>query len=114
VATGKSRRGLEHLLDAHDLRRFFVTPQVADDHPSKPHPSMLWQALSETGVAPGDAVMLGDTEFDMTMAGAAGVPALGVGWGYHPPEALRASGAVDVLAEYADLSPALTTIWRQA
>lgn len=114
VATGKSRRGLEHLLEAHNLRRFFVTTQVADDHPSKPHPSMLWQALSETGVAAGNAVMLGDTEFDMNMAGAAGVSALGVGWGYHPPDALRASGARDVLAGFADLSPALDTIWRQA
>lgn len=114
VATGKSRRGLEHLLDAHDLRRFFVTTQVADDHPSKPHPSMLWQALSETGVAAGDAVMLGDTEFDMNMAGAAGVHALGVGWGYHPADALRATGALDVLAGFADLSPALDTLWRQA
>jgi len=39
VATGKSRRGLDTLLLAHGLARRFVTTQVSDDHPSKPHPS---------------------------------------------------------------------------
>lgn len=40
VATGKARRGLDHALDAHDLRRLFVTTQTADDAPSKPHPEI--------------------------------------------------------------------------
>ena len=47
VATGKSRRGLDKLLEAHDLHRFFITQQVSDHHPSKPHPSMLMAAMSE-------------------------------------------------------------------
>lgn len=113
VATGKSRRGLEHLLDCHDLRPFFITSQVADDHPSKPHPSMLWQAMAETGVDAAQAVMLGDTGFDMEMARAAGVTPLGVGWGYHAPARLRDHGAVEVLADFAELPTALETIWRQ-
>ena len=41
VATGKSRRGLDALLDGHGLRQHFVTLQAADHHPSKPHPAML-------------------------------------------------------------------------
>ena len=49
VATGKARRGLSHALAAHDLGGFFQTLQTADDHPSKPHPSMLLRALAETG-----------------------------------------------------------------
>jgi phosphoglycolate phosphatase len=89
VATGKSRRGLDELLKAHGLTDIFVTRQVADDHPSKPHPSMVLTCLAETGVEPGDAVMIGDTSYDMQMAGAAGVAAIGVGWGYHPAETLR-------------------------
>jgi phosphoglycolate phosphatase len=46
VATGKSRRGLDGLLDGHELKGYFVTQQVADHHPSKPHPSMLKTAMS--------------------------------------------------------------------
>ncbi|MEC3861433.1 HAD-IA family hydrolase [Mesobacterium sp. TK19101] len=94
VATGKSRRGLEALLDARDLRRYFITTQVADDHPSKPHPSMLLTALSETGVAAGDAVMIGDTSYDIDMGHAAGMVAIGVTWGYHPASQLRHAHAL--------------------
>ena len=49
VATGKARRGLDHILAAHGLGPLFATTQTADDHPSKPHPSMLLAALAETG-----------------------------------------------------------------
>ena len=57
IATGKSRRGLTHLVEAHDLGRYFATTQVADSHPSKPHPSMIHACLSETGVEPEHAVI---------------------------------------------------------
>ncbi|MEM9395300.1 MAG: HAD-IA family hydrolase [Pseudomonadota bacterium] len=112
VATGKSMRGLKHLFDAYDLARFFVTIQVADNHPSKPHPSMVLAALSETGVDAKDAVILGDTSFDMEMGKAGGVHRLGVAWGYHDPNALREAGATRVLESYAELLPALDQIWR--
>lgn len=88
IATGKSRRGLTALLDGLDMASRFVSTQVADDHPSKPNPSMLLTALSETGMAPEQAVMIGDTEFDMDMARAARIRPIGVSWGYHTPDAL--------------------------
>lgn len=112
IATGKSRRGLDRVLDAHGLRDRFVTTQVADDHPSKPHPSMLHAALRETGA--GRAVMVGDTTFDMDMAANAGLPGLGVAWGYHPAQALVASGAVQVLTGFAELPAALDALWVPA
>lgn len=114
VATGKSRRGLDHMLRAHDLADFFVTAQVADDHPSKPHPSMLMAALRETGVAPGQAVMVGDTSYDMEMARNAGMPAIGVAWGYHAAESLRHAGAALVIDHFAALGPALTELQEAA
>lgn len=92
VATGKTRRGLEHLLDMLDLRRYFVTTQVADDHPSKPHPAMLEAALAGAGCSAGDAVMIGDTVFDLEMGKAAGVATIAVTWGYHADAALAACG----------------------
>ncbi len=96
VATGKSDRGLEHCLASHGLSRHFVTLQTADRHPSKPHPAMLEAALFEAGAMPQNAVMIGDTAYDMVMAVNAGVRALGVDWGYHTPEELADAGAVAV------------------
>jgi phosphoglycolate phosphatase len=104
VATGKSMRGLRHVLATHNLTGHFVTLQTADAHPSKPHPSMIEAALAETGVDRADAVMIGDTSFDMLMAQAAGVRALGVGWGYHPSEELFAAGAASVARDSAELA----------
>ena len=96
VATGKSDRGLYACLDTHGIRHRFVSLQTADRHPSKPHPAMLEAALFEAAVQPGDAVMIGDTSFDMEMAVAAGVRAIGVAWGYHEAHELREAGAVAV------------------
>ncbi|MBO9503516.1 HAD-IA family hydrolase [Qipengyuania flava] len=96
VATGKSDRGLHACLDTHGIRHRFVSLQTADRNPSKPHPAMLEAALFEAAVQPGDAVMIGDTIFDMEMAVAAGVRAIGVAWGYHEAHELRAAGAVAV------------------
>ena len=93
IATGKSDRGLAHILDRHGLTGLFVTLQTADRHPSKPYPAMALAALAEAGVAPAQAAMIGDTSYDMQMARAAGVRAIGVGWGYHPPAELIAAGA---------------------
>ncbi|MBU2959828.1 HAD-IA family hydrolase [Citreicella sp. C3M06] len=94
IATGKSRRGLDKLLDGHDMRHLFITQQCADDHPSKPHPAMLHAALRDAGVGAADAVMLGDTSFDMEMAQAAGIRGIGVSWGYHPPARLSAAQTI--------------------
>jgi len=111
VATGKSRRGLDLLLEACDLTSFFVTQQVADFHPSKPHPSMLFKAMDETGVGAGHAVMVGDTSFDMQMAQSAGLPFVGVSWGYHP--VIDLTGAVAVLDAFEDLDAVLNNIWKR-
>lgn len=59
IATGKSRRGLNALLEAYEMAPWFATIQVADDHPSKPHPSMIKAALKETSVDPSHTVMIG-------------------------------------------------------
>lgn len=107
VATGKSKRGLDALLEAHDLAQYFVTQQVADHHPSKPHPSMLFAALAETGCNVSNATMVGDTEFDMQMARSAGFGSIGVSWGYHPVSLL---GDADAIIHGFDELPELLTL----
>lgn len=103
VATGKSDRGLHACLTRHGVHDLFVTLQTADRHPSKPHPAMLEAALFEASAAPADAIMVGDTIFDIAMARAAGVRAIGVAWGYHEPDELLEAGAVDVAESSAEL-----------
>jgi phosphoglycolate phosphatase len=93
VATGKSRRGVARLLEREGWHGHFLTIQTADDHPSKPHPSMILRAMDDAGVEPAATVMVGDTTYDIEMARNARVGAVGVGWGYHPPERLRLAGA---------------------
>lgn len=107
VATGKSDRGLASVLAAHGLTDLFVSLQTADRHPSKPHPAMLEAALFEAGAQPGDAVMIGDTTFDIDMARAANVRAVGVAWGYHEPHELTEAGAAAIACEVAELEQLL-------
>ncbi len=101
VATGKSDRGLERCLDHHGIKGMFVSLQTADRHPSKPHPSMIHQALADSGVDAAQAFMIGDTVYDIHMGQAAGCRTIGVGWGYHPLDELREAGA-DAVVETMD------------
>ena len=110
VATGKAKRGLDHVYASFGIGQYFVTHQTADFHPSKPHPAMLEQAMRETGVGPLQAVMIGDTEFDMVMGKAAGFTTIGVSWGYHPLERLRPH-ADHVIDHFDDLDATLDRIW---
>ncbi len=93
VATGKSDRGLRLCLESHGLHARFVSLQTADRHPSKPHPSMVAEAMADAGAEPGATIVVGDTSYDMAMAVAAGATAIGAGWGYHQPHELVAAGA---------------------
>lgn len=111
VATGKSKRGLDKLIEGHGLEHLFVTRQVADFHPSKPHPAMLQAALDDAGVLPAQAVMIGDTSFDMQMAASAGVPSIGVTWGYHGRDRL---GQADCLVDsFPALQREIQDMWKE-
>ena len=105
VATGKSHRGLGHCLRCHDLAERFVTLQTADRHPSKPHPSMVVQAMADAGATPETTVVIGDTSFDMVMALNAGARGIGVDWGYHHRQELIEAGAFAVAERPADVLP---------
>ena len=107
IATGKSDRGLAHILAHHGIAGHFLTLQTADRHPSKPHPSMIETAMRDAGAVAEHTAMIGDTSFDMAMARAGGVRAIGVGWGYHPPEELIEAGAHVVVDDVAALAVAL-------
>lgn len=97
VATGKSRRGLDFDLEHTGLSHVFDATRTADETRSKPDPEMLCSLMSELGFDPGQTLMIGDTEFDLLMARAAGASALAVTWGAHPAARLRAHGPIGCL-----------------
>lgn len=100
IATGKSNRGVAHLIEKAGWDGFFATTQTSDDHPSKPDPSMILRAMEETGVGPAETCMIGDTAFDMGMARAAGVTAIGCLWGYHAHARLVEAGAEHLVSDF--------------
>lgn len=103
VATGKARRGLERALDQTGLRPWFEATRCADEGFAKPHPDMLLMLLDITGVQPAHAVMVGDTTHDLELAANAGVDAIAVDYGAHPPELLETRPAVARCRSVAEL-----------
>lgn len=103
IATGKSRRGVDAIIELHDMQDLFVTIQTSDNAPSKPNPTMIHQALAETGLLASDTTLIGDTSFDMQMAQNASIAALGVTWGYHDQLVLKQAGANNLFDSFADL-----------
>jgi len=93
AVTGKSRRGLNLVMETHGFDRYFVVGRTADDCPSKPHPAMVTECCGETGMEPADTLVIGDAIYDMQMAKAAGAKAVGVSWGYASVDELKKAGA---------------------
>lgn len=98
AVTGKSRRGLNLIMDTHGLRQHFIVSRTADDCPSKPHPGMVTECCHETGMVPADTIVIGDAIYDMQMAKSAGATAIGVAWGYASVDDLWKAGADAVVS----------------
>lgn len=103
VATGKARRGLERVLDETGTRHLFVASRCADEAFSKPNPRMLEDILDMTGISRQQAIMVGDTVYDMEMARHAGVPGLAVSYGVHAREHLLDCGALACLDTFPEV-----------
>lgn len=107
VATGKSRRGLDEVLQQTALHSYFHATRCADESISKPDPAMLLQILQTLGVSPERALMVGDTEFDLLMASRAGVDSVAVSYGAHAVNALQQHDPVAIID---DLNTLLTIV----
>jgi phosphoglycolate phosphatase len=103
VATGKSRRGLERIFGVMGLDGFFHASRCADETASKPDPLMLHEILAEFDAAAHEAVMVGDTEFDMDMAARIQMPRIAVSYGAHHPDRLQVFAPEMCLDNFADL-----------
>lgn len=112
VATGKPRRGLDHILKTHDLTGAFVTLNTSCTGPGKPDPRMVIEAMNETGVEPGRTIMIGDSSHDILMALNAKVRAAGVAWGFHTADELAGAGAHSVHEDFDCLQRGLLAFGR--
>lgn len=111
MVTGKSRRGVAALCEAHAMTAAFSVVRTADDCPSKPHPAMVLECCEVLGVDAGQTLVVGDSIYDVEMARAAGATALGVAWGTHAPDMLLGAGALDVAGTPAELGRMIDR-WR--
>ena len=104
VATGKGRQGLDQVLEHTGLRSRFHTTRCASETISKPHPQMLEEILEYLGMDTKDALMIGDTEYDMEMARNAGMDCLAVSYGVHEADRLLKHNPIDCLHHIDELS----------
>jgi phosphoglycolate phosphatase len=96
IATGKSRRGLDAMMEQFGWYDQFATHWCADDGPGKPHPHMVLENIRVVGADPAKTIVIGDSEHDMAMGVAAGASTFGVSWGFGTREEMLAAGALSV------------------
>jgi phosphoglycolate phosphatase-like HAD superfamily hydrolase len=93
------------LLDARELADGWTTS--TDVESTKPEPDLVSSALERAGGSPEDAVMVGDTPWDVEAARRAGVPTITVMTGGFAEAELRDAGAVAVFESVSELSDQL-------
>jgi phosphoglycolate phosphatase len=103
VATGKARRGLDRIMANMQLLDFFHASRCSDETQSKPHPQMLQELLQQFASHPQDALMVGDTGFDMEMAQRAHMPRIGVSYGVHDRDVLRKFSPMAIIDNFTEL-----------
>lgn len=107
IATGKSRSGLEGAMQEQRVKHCFDYTITGPETVSKPDPTMLNLTLEEFGLKPAQAVMIGDTSFDMEMAANIAMPSIGVNWGVHTDAEMAAHGPIAVTKSFDELSALL-------
>lgn len=110
VATGKSRMGLDRVLEKTGLQDFFHATRCADETISKPHPLMLEQLLEKFKAKPENALMIGDTTYDLEMAHRIGMPSVGVTYGVHKDADLLLFEPLQLLDDVPSLSKFLLSL----
>ena len=88
VATGKGRNGLDKVLKETGMGKHFPITRCADEAQSKPHPQMMLDIIEYYGVDASNAIMVGDTEYDLKMASNAKAPSVAVTYGVHEKQRL--------------------------
>jgi HAD superfamily hydrolase (TIGR01509 family) len=104
LASSAKDEEVEHYLDLLDARSLADGwTSSADVQSTKPEPDLVHAALQKAGADAADAVMIGDTPYDVEAAKRAGVPTIAVLTGGFSEAELREAGAVGVFESVAEL-----------
>lgn len=103
IATGKGRNGLDKVLKETGMGEYFPITRCADESHSKPHPQMLLDIIDYYGIDANEAIMVGDTEYDLLMANNADANAVGVTYGVHEKQRLLDCKPLTCLDNISDL-----------
>ena len=88
VITGKGRNGLDKVLNETGMGKYFPITRCADESHSKPHPQMMLDVIDHYGVNASQAIMIGDSEYDLQMANNANARSVAVTYGVHEKQRL--------------------------
>lgn len=103
VLSNKFDQGVHDVIDAYLPGMFHVKHGECADIPRKPDPTGLLRSIAELGSTPDRTVYVGDSPGDVAVSRNAGTFAIGVAWGYHHADDLRAAGADVVLEDAREL-----------
>lgn len=110
IVTNKGGHGLKLVLASNQATDYFATLHHSDNSMTKPSPDMVLNALEATGVDPEKCVVVGDSVIDISTANNARVRSIGVTWAGRDAASLREAGAVNVIADVAELVPAIRAV----
>lgn len=104
IATSRSHRSLKLISDNLGISRYFCDAYCAEDvRNHKPAPDIVNLILKNHNITPDDALVVGDTTFDLMMGQAAGCKVCGVTWGNHTEEMLRQVNPDYIIQNISDL-----------
>ncbi len=104
ICSSRGRPTLEGFVKTFRLEHYVSMVVSANDvEHHKPHPEPVQKILAALGVAPGEAVVVGDASYDILMGRAAGCRTVGVTYGNQSAADLRAAGADHLIDDFADL-----------
>lgn len=103
IATGKARPGLNRVIELSKLDGVFDATRSTTECKSKPDPEMILTLLAEFNIKPSDAVMIGDTSFDMEMAQRANIDGIAITLGAHERSTLTQYNPVTIVDSLLEL-----------
>lgn len=103
IATGMSKRGLDVALNKTILNSLIDRAICAEETASKPDPEMLNVLLAEFQIEPTQALMIGDTEYDIQLAQNAKVEAIAVSYGAHDADYLKSFDPLHIIHHISEL-----------
>jgi phosphoglycolate phosphatase len=105
VATGMGRRGLDAALNNSELSDLFDITRCADETCSKPDPMMLDEILTDLNLRAENAIMIGDTSYDIEMANNIGMDSIAVTYGMHEEVHLHPCKPRYLINHFSEIEP---------